>query len=154
MGSPCSCHLFLISSASVRSILFLSFIVPIFAWNVPLLSPVFLKRSLIFPILLFSSVSLHCSLKRLSYLSLLFFGTLHSDGFIFAFLLCLSLLFFTQLFVRPPQTTICLLAFLFLWDGFGHHLYTVWRTSVYSSSGRRLPAWRSNPFHLFVTSTV
>ena len=31
-----SCHLFLISSASVRSILFLSFIVPIFAWNVPL----------------------------------------------------------------------------------------------------------------------
>ena len=28
-----SCHLFLISSASVRSILFLPFIVPIFAWN-------------------------------------------------------------------------------------------------------------------------
>ena len=33
-----SCHLFLISSASVRSIPFLSFIVPIFAWNVPLVS--------------------------------------------------------------------------------------------------------------------
>ena len=31
-----SCHLFLISSASVRSIPFLSFIVPIFAWNIPL----------------------------------------------------------------------------------------------------------------------
>ena len=31
-----SCHLFLISSASVRSIPFLSFIMPIFAWNVPL----------------------------------------------------------------------------------------------------------------------
>ena len=30
----CSCHLFLISSASVRSITFLSFTVPIFAWNV------------------------------------------------------------------------------------------------------------------------
>ena len=29
-----SCHFFLISSASVRSIPFLSFIVPIFAWNV------------------------------------------------------------------------------------------------------------------------
>ena len=29
-----SCQLFLISSASARSILFLSFIVPIFAWNV------------------------------------------------------------------------------------------------------------------------
>ena len=32
------CHLFLISSASVRSIPFLSFIVLIFAWNLPLVS--------------------------------------------------------------------------------------------------------------------
>ena len=54
-----SCHLFLTSSASVRSIPFLSFIESIFAWNVPLVSPVFLKRSLVFPILLFSSISLH-----------------------------------------------------------------------------------------------
>ena len=52
-----SCHLFLISSASVRSILFLSFIEPILAWNVPLVSLIFLKRSLVFPILLFSSIS-------------------------------------------------------------------------------------------------
>ena len=37
-SSVYSCHLFLISSASVRSILFLSFIVPIFAWNVSLAS--------------------------------------------------------------------------------------------------------------------
>ena len=43
---------------------------------------------------------------RLSYLSLLFFGTLLSDGYIFPFLLCLSLLLFSQMFVRPPQTTI------------------------------------------------
>ena len=42
-----TCHLFLISSASVRSIPFLSFIVPIFAWNVPLVSLIFLKRSLV-----------------------------------------------------------------------------------------------------------
>ena len=34
-SSVCSCHLFLISSASVRSIPFLSFIVPMFAWNFP-----------------------------------------------------------------------------------------------------------------------
>ena len=33
------------------------------------------------------------------YLSLLFFGTLHSDGNIFPFPLCFSLLFFLQLFV-------------------------------------------------------
>ena len=42
-----SCHLFLISSAAFRSIQFLSFIVPIFAWNVPLVSVIFLKRSVI-----------------------------------------------------------------------------------------------------------
>ena len=40
-----SCHLLLISSASVGSIPFLSFIEPIFAWNVPLVSLIFLKRS-------------------------------------------------------------------------------------------------------------
>ena len=37
-SSVYSYHLFLVSSASVRSLLFLSFIVPIFAWNVPLIS--------------------------------------------------------------------------------------------------------------------
>ena len=42
----------------------------------------------------------------LSYLFLLFFGTLHSDAYIFPFLLCFWLLFFSQLFVRPPQTTL------------------------------------------------
>ena len=70
------------------------------------------ERSLVFPVPSLSSLSLHCSLKGLSYLSLLFSRTLHSDGYIFPFLLCLSLLFFSQLFVRPPQTTI--LPFFFL----------------------------------------
>ena len=83
------CHFFLISSASVRSIQFLSFIVPIFAWKVPSVSPIFLKRSLVFAILLFSSLFCTDHWGRLSYLSLLFFGTLHSDGNIFSFLLCL-----------------------------------------------------------------
>ena len=55
---------FLNISASVRSISFLSFIVPIFAWNVPLVSLIFLKRSIIFPILLFSCISLHWSLRK------------------------------------------------------------------------------------------
>ena len=47
-SSVYSWHLFLISSASVRSIPFLSFIEPIIAWNVPLVSLIFLKRSLVF----------------------------------------------------------------------------------------------------------
>ena len=64
------CHLFLISSASVRSIPFLSFIEAIFVWNVPLLSLICLKRSLVFPILLLSSISLHWLLRK-AFLSLL-----------------------------------------------------------------------------------
>ena len=50
---------------------------------------------------------------RLFYLSLLFFGTLHSNGYIFPFLLCLLLLFVSQLFVRPSQTTILLFCISF-----------------------------------------
>ena len=68
-SSVYSCHL-LISSASVRPIPFLSFIVPVFAWNIPLVSLIFLKRSLVFPILLFPSISLHWSLRK-AFLSLL-----------------------------------------------------------------------------------
>ena len=49
---------------------FLSFIVPIFAWSVPLVSLIFLKISVVFPILLFSSISLHWSRKK-AFLSLL-----------------------------------------------------------------------------------
>ena len=91
-NSVYSCYLFLISSPSIRSIPFLSFIVPTFAWNAPLLSLIFLTRSLVFPSLLFSSVSLHWFLSK-AFLSLLpIFGTLHSDGFIFPFLLFLSLI--------------------------------------------------------------
>ena len=44
-SSVYSCHLFLISSVSARSWQFLSFIMTILTWNVPLMSPVFLKRS-------------------------------------------------------------------------------------------------------------
>jgi len=63
-------HFFIISSASVRSIPFVSYIKPIFAGNVPLVSLIFLKWSQVFPILLFSSISLHWSLRK-AFLSLL-----------------------------------------------------------------------------------
>ena len=69
-SSVYSCHLFLISFASLRSIPFLSFIVALFAWNVLLISLIFLKRSLVFPILLFSSISSYWSLRK-AFLSLL-----------------------------------------------------------------------------------
>ena len=92
-----SCYLVLLSSTSFRSItvfcLFVClfyFIVHIIAWNIPPVSLIFLKRSLVFPILLFSSVAFRCSLKKVSHLSLLFFGTLTSGGYVFPFLLSLS----------------------------------------------------------------
>ena len=44
-SSVYSCHLFLISFASVRSLPSLFFIEPIFSWNIPLVSLIFLKRS-------------------------------------------------------------------------------------------------------------
>ena len=59
-----SCHLFLVISVSLSSLLYLSFIVLVFSWNVPMISPVFQKNSLVFPTLLFFSISLHCSLKK------------------------------------------------------------------------------------------
>ena len=61
-----------------------------------------------------NTFTFHFHLGRLSYLSLLFFGTVPSDGYIFPFLLCLLLLFFFQVFVRPPQTAILHFAVLFL----------------------------------------
>ena len=51
---------------------------------------------------------------RLSNLFLLFFGTLHSDAYIYPFL-CFSPLFFSQLFVRPSQTAILLFCISFPW---------------------------------------
>ena len=108
-SSVYSCYLFCFS----WFLPFLSFIVPTFAWNVLLLSLSFLKKSLVFAILLLFSISLHCSLKMAFLSLLLFFGTLHSVGNIFSFLLCLSPLLFSQLFVRPPQITILLSCIFF-----------------------------------------
>ena len=73
-----------------------------------------------------------------------------SDGYIFPFPLCLQLVFFSQLFVRLPQTTIFLLAFLFLKDDLGHCL-------LYNIMNLRPQFFRhsirSNPLNLFVKST-
>ena len=100
-----SCHLFLISSASVRSIPILSFIVPSLSMKCSLdisncLEKIFsLSHSIVF---------------------LYFFAFITEEGFLISpcyslelciqmgisFLLCLSLLFSSQLFVRPLQATI------------------------------------------------
>ena len=134
-----SCHVLLISSASVRAIPFLSFIVPIFTGNVPLVCLIFLKRSLVFPVLLFSSIYLHWLLRK-AFLSLL--DILWNSAFKWVYLSLspiLSLLFASLLF-----TAICKASsdshFAFLhFFSMGMVLIpvccTMSGTSVHSSSG-------------------
>ena len=114
-SSVYSCHLFLISSASVRSIPFLSFFVLMFAWNVPLVSLIFLKRSLVFPILLFSSISLHWSLRKafLSLLAILWNSAFRSVYLSFSPLPLASLLF-TAIFKSSSDNHFVFLHFFFL----------------------------------------
>ena len=78
-------------------------------------SLIFLKRSLVFPILLCSSISLHWSLRK-AFLSLL--AILWNSAFKWVYLAFFPLLFtslFSQLFVRPLQTTIFAVLHLFSW---------------------------------------
>ena len=114
-----SCHLFLMSSAYVRSIPFLSFIEPIFAWNVPLGSLIFLTKSLVFHILLFSSVFffLHWSLKKV-FLS--FLAILWNSAFKWVYLSFSPLFFASLLFTaicKASSEPFCFSTFLFLGDG-------------------------------------
>ena len=108
-----SCHLFLISSVSVRSIPFLSFIKPIFAWNVPLASLIFEEISSVFHSVVF----------------LYFFALIAEEGFLISscyslelwiqmfisFLFSFAFRFSSQLFVRPPQTAVLLFCISFPW---------------------------------------
>ena len=120
-----SWHLLLIASVSVRSLSFLYFIMLIFTWNVSSISLIFLKISLVFPILLFSSISLPCPLRKvfLSLLTILWNYAFRWMYLSFSPLSFTSLLYFSLLF-----SSICKassdnhFAFLFLWDGFDHHL--------------------------------
>ena len=76
---------------------------------------IFLKQSLVFPILLFSSASLHWSLRK-AFLSLL--AILWNSAFKWVYLSFSPLplaFFFSQLFVRPPQTTILRFCISFSW---------------------------------------
>ena len=94
-SSVYSCHLFLISCASVRSLPFLSFIEPMFAWYVLLISLIFLNRSLVVHIQLFSSVSFHWLLRK-AFLSLL--AILWNSAFKWGYLFFSPLLFTPLLF--------------------------------------------------------
>ena len=87
---------FFISSAYVRSSIFLSFIRPILAWNALFIPQIFLRESLVFPLLLFSSI--FCTVhfrKAFLFLLAIFWNSAFSWTYL-SFSLCLSLLFFPQ----------------------------------------------------------
>ena len=124
---------------------FLSYIVPIFAWNVPLVSLIFL-RSLVFPILLFSSISLHWSLRKdlLSLLAIFLELCIQiSISFLFSFTFLSSS--FLSYLKASSDIHFAFLHFFFL----GMVLITA---SIHRFSGTL--SIRSNPWNLFVTSTV
>ena len=156
-----SCHCLLVASASVRSIPFLSFIVPIFAWNVSLVSLIFLKRSLVFPILLFSSISFHWSLRKTFFSPLgILWNSVFKWGYLSPSPLPFAALLFSAICKASSDKHFAFLHFFFLGMVLIPASCRVSWTSVYSSSGTlrsyqiRLDLIRSNPLNLFLTSTV
>ena len=148
-SSVFSCHLFLISSASVKSITFLSFTEPIFAWK----TLIFLKRSLVFPILLFSSISLHWSLRK-DFLPLP--AIAWNSAFKWVYLFFSPLLFTSLLFIAickaSSDSHFAFLHFFFLGMVLPLVSCTMSQTPVHSSAGTL--SIRSSPLNLFLTSAL
>ena len=114
---------------------------------------IFLKRSLVFLIILFSSISMHWSLRK-SFLSLL--AILWNSAFkcvhLFFSPLPFTFLHFTAIYKASSDNHFAFFHFFFLVNVFITASHTMSRTSVHSSSGTL--SIRSNPLNLFVTSTV
>ena len=128
------CHLSLISSAYVRSLQLLSFTMLILARKVPLVSPIFLKKFLVFLILLFSSISLHC-LRRPSYLSLLFLGFSIQLGISFLSPLPFAFLLSSAICYTSSDHHFALMDFFFFGMVLVTALCTILWTAIHSSSG-------------------
>ena len=112
----------------------------------------FLEEIASLPILLFSSISLHWPLRK-AFFSLL--AILWNSAFKWVYLSFSSflwLLFFSQLFLRPPQTAILLLCISFWAMVLISVSCTMSETSVHSSSGTL--SIGSSPLNIFLTSTV
>ena len=85
-----------------------------------MVSLIFLKRSIVFPIILFSSISLHCSLKKVFFVlfcfnfSLLFSETLHSVWYISLSTLPFAFLHFSAIYKASSDNHFSFLHFFFL----------------------------------------
>ena len=141
--------LFAILWNSAFGCLYLSFSHLLFA------SLLFLKRCLVFPIVLFSSISLHWSLRKafLFHLANLWNSAFRCLYLSFSPLLFASLLFTAVLGSKGlPRQPFCFFAFLFHGDVLIPVSCTMSWTSFHSSSGTL--SIRSSPLNLFLTSTV
>ena len=114
----------------------MSFIVPIFAWSVPLVSLIFLKRSLVFPSLFFHSISLPWSLRK-AFLVLL--AILWNSAFKWVYLssspLPLASLLFSVICKALSDNSYAFLNFFFLGMVLIIAYCTMSRPSFHSSSG-------------------
>ena len=118
--------------------------------NVPLVSPIFLKRYLVFPILLFSSISLHYSLKK-AFLSLLPILWNSAVSWLYLSLspLPFTSLLFSDIYQTSSENHFVFLYFLFL----GMFLVTTYcmvQIPIHTSLGTLQT--RSSPLNLFTTS--
>ena len=116
-----------------------------------MVSLIFLERSLVFPILLLSSISFHWSLRK-AFLSLL--AILWNSAFKRVYLsfspLSFTSLLFTAICKASSDYHFGFLHFFFLGIVLIPASCTISRTSIHSSSGSL--SIRSNPLNLFLTS--
>ena len=144
--SPCGCK-------ELDTTEWLSLSRILFAWNVPLVSLIVQKRSLVFPILFFSSISLHWSLRK-AFLFLL--AVLWNSAFTWV---CLSFsplhsgsLIFSAICKASSDNHFAFLHFFFLGIVLITASYTMSHTPIERFSGTL--SIRSNPLNLFVTFTI
>ena len=142
----CQPSLFFTISQSLLKLMSIESMIP--SNHLVLCHPLLLLPSIFPSVRVFSKVHL----RRASYLTLLYSGTLQSVRYSLPILPCLSLLFFPQLFVRPPQITILPLCI----SSFSGIILVTTSCTVIQISTLVLQALstRSNPLNLFVTSAV
>ena len=115
-SSVYSFHLFLISFAPVSFILFLSFIISIFAWDISLISLSF------FPILLFSSISFQWSLRKAFSVLAVMWNSAFRWVDIFFSPLPLTSFLFSAICKASSDNQFAFLHCFFLEDGHDRHL--------------------------------
>jgi len=152
-SSVYSCQLFLISSASIRPFPFFVLCCTYLCMTCPLVSLIFLARSLVFPILLFYSISLHWSIKK----ALLFLLAIFlNSAFTWIYLSLSPVPFASHLSSAIDKASsdnhFAFFHCFFLGMVLVITFCTMLQTSVHNSSGT-LCTW-SRSLNLFITSTV